>query len=193
MPRITLALGVDADKFHGLVQRLRGAGIDMKADVDIVPDLEGCRSSYVVTGRNAEAARARINDYLSAYQPDWRPIAKPFADMNPAEKAAFLNFATRDCRWTDEEPPELEELVADYYEHFCASYPRLFAPAPYETADGARVALVRSVKPGGAGRAEDLSVHVEKLLAAHGLELEFLDEAALKRLADDADRQGRPE
>ena len=113
--------------------------------------------------------------------------------MTPEEKAAFLNFATRDCHWTDEEPPELEELVADYYEHFCASQPRIFAPAPYETADGARVALVRSAKPGDAGRAEDLTVHVEKLLAAHGLQLEFLDEAALKRLADDADRQGRPE
>ena len=128
MSKINLALQVDAAQFPGLLERLAGAGIDVETSAQVIPTLEGCRSHNVITSRTADHAIAWINDHIDAYCPDWRQITMSFADMTPAEQAAFLDFATHDCMWTDEDAPEVDELHAQDYERFRAAWPRLFAP-----------------------------------------------------------------
>lgn len=145
MSKITLGLSVDADKFDGLVARLAGAGIEVDAAAQVIPTLDGCRSANVVTGRTADRAIDQINDHLDAYCPDCRQITLAFADMRPPEKAAFLDFATHDCIWTDEDDPAVDDIPAEVYERFRADWPRLFLADSH--AYPAAVAYLVTIEP----------------------------------------------
>ena len=113
------------EKLQALQASLEQLDIDFDPQRDQTYLEDEHRSEGLFTGRHAQDAIVRINEFLAEEQHP-HGITRSCADMTPLERHSLLHFINTKVLWDHEAEPSVDELEISEAEILRDRHPRLF-------------------------------------------------------------------